>query len=156
MSAGSFLVSDQKSRVSHPRVRHVLQGEAPKPSYVLLHFPRAVLRGVAEGNPARSLRVETYRARYRFGVGVQRVAVFGVSKRVALTARQLRAFPAHFFGVHAVPGHDPSGRRGVFLCGDDAVPRGYRDRASGAAVRSNEAGGVRQPWEQLRTFQRTY
>jgi hypothetical protein len=60
MSAGSFLVSDQKSRVSHPRVRHVLQGEAPKPSYVLLHFPRAVLRGVAEGNPARSLRVETY------------------------------------------------------------------------------------------------
>ena len=29
--AGSFLVSDQKGRVSHPRLRHVVQGEAPKP-----------------------------------------------------------------------------------------------------------------------------
>jgi hypothetical protein len=157
MSAGSFLVSDQKRRVSHPRVRHVLQGEAPKPSYVLLHFPRAVLRGVAEENPARSLRAETYRARYRFGAGVQRVAVFGVLKAGGADGPTAASVPRAFFvGVHAVPGHDPSGRRGGPLCGDGAGPRGYRGRTRGAAVRSNEEGGVRQPWEQLGTFQRTY
>jgi len=157
MSAGSFLVSDQKGRVSHPRLRHVVQGEVPKPSYVLLHFPRAVLRRVDEGNPARSLRAETYRARYQFGVGVQRVAVFGVSKEGGADGPTAAGVPSAFFvGVHAVPGHVPSGRRCVLLCGDGAGPRGYRGRARGAAVRSNEEGGVRQPWEQLRTFQRTY
>ena len=97
MSAGSFLVSDQKSRVSHPRLRHVAQGEAPKPSYVLLHFPRAVLRRVDEGNPARSLRAETYRARYRFGVGVQRVAVFGVSKEGGADGPTAAGVPSAFF-----------------------------------------------------------
>jgi len=44
-----------------------------------------------------------------------------------------------------VPGHDPSGRRGVPLWRDGVGPRSYRGRARGAAVRSDEEGGVRQP-----------
>ena len=40
---------------------------------------RGVLRGVAEENPARSLRAETYRARHRFGPGTAWLYKTGLS-----------------------------------------------------------------------------
>jgi len=42
------------------------------------------------------------------------------------------------------------------LCRDGVGPRGYRGRERGAAFRSDAEGDVRQPWELLRIFQRTY
>lgn len=72
------MVSDQKGRVSHPRLRHVVQGEAPKPSYVLLHSPRQF---------SEELLKKTLR-----GVSAQKHTEPVIDSAQALACRRLRCF----------------------------------------------------------------
>jgi transposase-like protein len=92
--AGSAYIGDQKVRVTHPRLRHVVQGEVPMKPYVRLHAPgqfsEEVLENILRGVSAQKYTKTVLEAARAFGVLPSAVS----QKMVALTAQQLKALHA--------------------------------------------------------------
>ena len=92
--AGSIFIGDQKIRVKHPRLRHVVHGEVPMKSYVRLHSPgqfsEELLEKILRGVSAQKYTETVIDSAQAFGVSPSSVS----QKMVSLTAQKLKAFHA--------------------------------------------------------------
>jgi len=92
--AGSICIGDQKVRVKHPRLRHVVHGEVPRKSYVRLHSPgqfsEELLEKILRGVSAKKYTETVIDSAQAFGVSPSSVS----QKMVSLTAQKLKAFQA--------------------------------------------------------------
>jgi putative transposase len=92
--AGSIFIGDQKVRVKHPRLRHVVHGEVPMKSYVRLHSPgqfsEELLEKILRGVSAKKYTETVIDSAQAFGVSPSSVS----QKMVSLTAQKLKAFQA--------------------------------------------------------------
>ena len=70
---GSIFIGGQKGRVPHPRLRHVVQGGASKPSYVVLYSPGQFFEELLKKSLRGVSPAETYRARHRFDADMAQV-----------------------------------------------------------------------------------
>ncbi len=92
--AGSIFIGDQKVRVKHPRLRHVVHGEVPMKSYVRLHSPgqfsEELLEKILRGVSAKKYTETVIDSAQAFGVSPSSVS----QRMVSLTAQKLKAFQA--------------------------------------------------------------
>lgn len=90
--AGSICIGDQKVRVTHPRLRHVVRGEVPMKSYGRLRSPgqfsEEVLEKILRGVSAQKYEETVLDAAHAFGVSPSSLS----QKMVTLTAQKLKAF----------------------------------------------------------------